>query len=136
MRNSWIIWYAICLHWLWGVLLLSSPTPLEITAIAASAHLGLASASHLGILYLTVAFLALLGLAAPRGINVIMLIPQQIILVISAFGAIRAMALGTFADGVLRPVPFLIADQAPAVLAAFFHILAVYTSYLFPVERT
>lgn len=46
-----------------------------------------------------------------------------------------AMISGTFADGVERPIPFLIADQAPAVLIALFHILSVYKDYLFPEKR-
>lgn len=135
MRNSWVLWYAIVLHWLWGVLLLSSDAPQGITAIAASAHMGLASGQHLGILYLAVAFLSFMGLAAPRGVNLIMFIPQQVVLVISAMGALRAMATGTFADGVVRPIPFLIADQAPIVMLAICHVICVYISFIYAGRR-
>src|SRR6267378_7706070 len=115
MRHSWIILYATILHWIWGIMLLSSNSPINITAIASMTKLGLVSSSNIAIFCLSASFLALLGLFSPKPIGAIFFIPQQIIMLVSAFGAISAMMSGSFADGVLRPTPFLIADQAPAV---------------------
>jgi hypothetical protein len=43
----------------------------------------------------------------------------------SAAGAIEAMWLGQFADGVLRPTAFIAADQMYTVLAALGHTVAI-----------
>lgn len=131
-RNSWTVWYVICLHWLWGALLLSSPAPLNITAINSLTHFGFISSSYVGVLFLVVAFLAAISRATPKAVSIFFILPQQLVLLVSAVGAVTAMISGTFADGVVRSVPFLIADQAPAVLIAAFHILSVYKDYLFP----
>lgn len=134
-RNSWTVWYVICLHWVWGALLLSSPAPLNITAINSLTHFGFVSAPYVGILFLTVAFLAAISRATPKAVSIFFILPQQLVLFVSAIGAVSAMTTGTFADGVERPIPFLIADQAPAVLIALFHITSVYKAYLFPEKR-
>ncbi len=127
MRSSHlVIWYAICLHWIWGTLLLMSPTPLWVTGIATIPSLGFVDASTVGAFYLAIAFMALMGLAAPKYVGTIFLLPQQIVLVLSAYGAIHAMHTGAFADGVIRSTPFIIADQLPAVLLAVFHIISVH----------
>jgi hypothetical protein len=54
-----------------------------------------------------------------------LMVPQQFLLFISAGGAIQAMVEGQFADGTIRSVYFLLADQSPAVLAAIGHTLAI-----------
>jgi len=130
MRSIWMIWYAIILHWVWGIMLLSSNSPLNITAIHAMTQMHMSSAPVVGILYLLSALLAVVALAAPRIVGAILLIPQQLLLTVSAIGALMAMFSGSFADGVIRPIPFLVADQAPAVVAAVCHFLSVYANYL------
>jgi hypothetical protein len=130
MRHSWIILYATILHWIWGIMLLSSNAPINVTAISSITKVGLTSPASIGTFCLTASFLALLGMFSPKPIGAIFFIPQQLILVVSAFGAIMAMSNGSYADGVQRPVPFLIADQAPAVVGAFCHFMGVYFNYL------
>lgn len=130
MRSNWSILYGIMLHWIWGIMLLYSTAPLNITAISYITKIGLVSASSAGMLYLLVSFLAVIGLVAPKQAGAIFLLPQQLLLILSACGAVSAMMTGTFADGTHRPIPFLIADQSPAILAAIFYATNVYTSYL------
>lgn len=131
LTNKWIMWYAIVLHWIWGVILLISRTPLNITAINPMIHLHLVSPEGAGAFYLAVSFLAFIGLfAAPRAVSLLLLLPQQLALIVSAYGAIVSMALGTFADGTIRDRAFLIADQSPVVIICLMHIGAVYTNYL------
>ncbi len=48
---------------------------------------------------------------------------------ISAVGALGAMITGMFADGVVRPHEFIIADQVPAVLLALMTVLALMERY-------
>lgn len=125
MKHVWMIWYAIALHWVWGVVLLSSTAPLNITAISTIVQLGVVSSNIAGLFYLLIASIAMIGLFGPRRTSLIFLLPQTAVLWMAAYGALTAMITGTFADGVVRPVAFLVTDQAPAVLAALFHTLAV-----------
>ena len=130
MYKLMIVWYAIIIHWIWGCMLLSSPSPLGITAISAVSKFGLVNPSQAALLYFIVSFLAMVGLMAPKWSGLVFLIPQQVVLIVSAWGAINAMVLGQFADGVIRPIPFLVADQAPAVVSAVLYLVALIASFL------
>ena len=116
------VWYAVSLHAIWAALLFGNAKAMRSTAVSGPAklfpnHYGLA------ILLVTVAVCALTGIYLKRlsASKVMLLVPQQIMLGLSAFAAVKAMYFGHFADGVPRPRPFLIADQAPAVLALLVH---------------
>lgn len=135
-RNSWIVWYVIAMHWLWGSMLQLGTAPLGITAISSLTHFGFVSAPYVGLMLLTVSMLAAISRAAPKSVSLLFMIPQQLVLVVSALGAITAMQTGTFADGEVRPIPFIVADQAPSVLIAVFHILSVYSNYFYPETRS
>jgi hypothetical protein len=70
--------------------------------------------------------LVFIAFASVRGIpSVLFALPQQAILIMSAWTALTAMWSGEFADGVSRPVAFIVADQAPAVIAAALHAVAL-----------
>ncbi len=56
---------------------------------------------------------------------VVLLLPQQILLMMGVSGAIEAIWLSQFADGVLRPRAFIAADQINSVLAAIGHTVAI-----------
>jgi hypothetical protein len=126
-----MLWYAIALHWIWGVTLLSSNSPLGVTAIASIVDVGMASNKTAAFLYLVVSVLAAIAMWTPKWVSIPLIIPQSLMLVLSAWGAAGAMAAGSFADGVVRPQAFLVADQAPAILAAIFHTMAVFQVYVF-----
>ena len=130
MSYPWIFIYAILLHITWGITLLVSQDPLGITGIASLVHLGVTSAQCVSIFYLLVALLALLGLAAPKPAGFFFMLPQQLVLLSAAFGAINAMVTGTFADGTVKSSTFLITDQAPTVIAAGLHTLALWTRFI------
>jgi hypothetical protein len=117
------VWFAVLLHGLWASLLLFSDDPKNVTAIAALAELFPAK-TGLAIVLIAVASCASYGIlrdSGPVGSRVMLLLPQQLVLGVSAAGALRAMWIGQFADGIDRPVTFLIADQSPAVLALLIH---------------
>ena len=57
--------------------------------------------------------------------SVLLLLPQQTLLVITAIGAILAAISGHYADGVPRPTLFILADQFPPILIAGAHTLAI-----------
>lgn len=125
------VWFAIALHLLWAGLLLGSSAPRQTTGIWALSQL-FPNRYGLALILLTVAACALGGLfREPSTGKILLLVPQQIVLGISAAGAVRAMVLGEFADGVQRHHAFLIADQAPVVLALLVHSMTIlFLAYL------
>ena len=85
-----------------------------------------------------VAILATIALFVARKSPVgtlLLLLPQQCVLVLSAGGAVDAMVLSQFADGVVRPRAFLMADQFPIVLATVMHTVAILDHYADAVVR-
>lgn len=130
MRRKWVVMLAIAIHLLWGILLLSGEKSVTgVTAIHTTQTL-LGSPSTVGWAYLLASFCSLAGIILEGRIRLMfelsLMLPQQFLLMLSAFGALYAMRLSAFADGVVRPRSFLIADQGPAVLIAVFHTLALW----------
>ena len=52
-------------------------------------------------------------------------LPQQFIMLLSSGGAIHAMVVGHFADGIARSNAFLLADQSPTIILVIFHTWAM-----------
>ena len=132
-----IILYAVALHLSWGVLLLLN----ESAGWATAVHSVLV---WIGSEYATAAVMFAVAIAAVAGLHrrlahslwgVGLMLPQQAVLFMSAVGAIQAMALSSFADGVVRPNPFIIADQLPAVLIAILHTIGILCYHVFSVAR-
>lgn len=126
------VWYAVALHLVWAALLLFSSAAQHATAVSAVSRL-FPNRYGLAIILLTVAGCATIGIYLKKlsMTKIMMLVPQQLILGISAAGVLRAMYLSHFADGVQRPRDFLIADQLPAVLALLVHSATIlYLTYL------
>lgn len=120
-----MILYAIVLHLVWALTLYLDDSAANATAVASIRY---AIPRPFGILaMLLVAGLAVVGLSMRNAWHATMLmIPQQFLLLISAGGAFEAMWEGQFADGVVRPTAFIVADQMPAILAAIGHVLAIF----------
>jgi len=120
----WIIWFAILLHTLWACLLLASNKPYGATPL----HVY----SSVPRLVMAGALLIASALAAwavtrrqPSWQTLAALLPQQAILTVSAVGAAAAVAAAHYGDGVIRPREFILADQAPVILAFVLHTAAV-----------
>jgi hypothetical protein len=115
------VWFAIALHITWCIALLLSSTPKETTAIHS---LGLLWPNRYG---LVLVLLAVAGCATaaifmkPSRARLLMLVPQQLALGISASGAVVAIGSGAYPDGTHRDSMFLLSDQIPAVLALVIH---------------
>jgi hypothetical protein len=60
----------------------------------------------------------------------LLMLPQQTFVTVSAFGAIQAMLLGSYADGTIRSSWFIVGDQIPIVMLAVAHSVAVITRAL------
>lgn len=133
MRSKWIIWAAIALHVLWGGLLLCDESAGWVTAIHLFVHL-CGSSTAAGIIYLCVSVMAACSLLRGRSsveyLELIGLLPQQVILMISALGAVAAISRGMFADGVVRPRAFISADQGNDIIFCLFHTAAMIDVHL------
>jgi len=122
--HPWIIWYAVLLHTLWACLLLASQRPYGATALHVYSPLPrLLMAGAL----LTASVLAAWAITRdqPSWQTLAALLPQQAILTVSAYAAVAAVVTAHYADGVIRPRPFILADQAPVILVFALHTAAV-----------
>lgn len=131
MKRKWVVWVAIFQHLIWAICLFISPSAAGVTAISAISNWA-GGASYAKYVILIVALLALVSLCLstdskkPKWYWTVMLIPQQLVLMVSAIGAVECISRGMFADGVPRPVPFMFADQIPSILIAIFHTCAIF----------
>jgi hypothetical protein len=55
----------------------------------------------------------------------LLMLPQQLLLILSAIAGIVAIASGHYADLEPRPRLFIAADQMPGIIAAFCHTFAI-----------
>lgn len=123
-----ILTYCTAIHLTWAGALLWDDAATRITGMADLAAIGV---YPLAVLLIVVALLAVFPMWRPqRGLRTIgYAIPQQIVLTFAAGTAVAAMINSTFPDGVARPRAFIVADQAPAVMAAIFHTIAIVANY-------
>lgn len=130
LRGRWFsIAVAICvvLHFWWAALILfGDGTAVHATALfAVYRFVGWGSQTLTGLALVFVAALALWGMLTRRPWIVVSLLPQQVVLMISLIGAVQAIWLQQFADGVERPFAFIAADQIDTILLALGHTAAV-----------
>ncbi len=118
---------ASALHLVWALGLSIDPASRYATAI--HALLLITDNTHLAAAVLVVvALLALVGAFLPlwsRAIRVLMMLPQQVVLVMSSMAAGSAMASRSFADGVLRPFWFITVDQVPVIIITVGYLIAL-----------
>lgn len=129
MNVKWILVMAVVVHLVWGVLLLIAGEPVMwITAVHETSQL-VPSTWVLGLIYIAAGLAG--GFALWRhdklnpALGVWMIIPQQLLLMKSASGAIICILRSQFADGVDRPWAFIAADQSPAIIMAVLHTFAL-----------
>lgn len=119
-----IIAYVAIVHLFWAIAIAASPAALNATPVA--------GINYFGPRPVLVAILALSALGSASALLLrswwvmIPLIPQQILLTMSVSTAYTAVARSQYADGVLRPAWFIAADQAPTIILAFVHLVALY----------
>jgi len=123
-----VIWWTTVLHASWGILVLASGDALGATPVALLDLLVPGTRWLLGVLYLFVAALALVGLwSAPGKVRQLMFLPQQIFLLTAAIGSGTAVANGKYLDGTMRAPIFILSDQLPLMLLAIAYVVAVLT---------
>ena len=126
-----MFWIVAVIHAIWGVCLIWSPDPLGITALLV-AH-AFAGQHHvvLGLVYTAASALAAMRLV--RGINgrrgFLLLLPQALLLTMTAMSCIYRAYIHQYADGVPRPFLFIAPDQVAYIVLAIFHTFAWITSH-------
>ena len=124
-RFSLIILYAIVLHFSWMFLSIYDLTALGSTALAAIVALPFVG-NNAGYVCGAAGFIALCGLFFDKAVwRLSAFIPQQLLLLISAGGAVSSIASGMYADGTIRSRAFIAVDQVPAILTALCHTMAM-----------
>jgi hypothetical protein len=129
-RPVWIIWYAVVLHALWGVLVLAHRSAEGATPLSAYRPL---PRPVVGLALLAVAALAAYGIGRTRQhptLSLLALMPQQGLLAVSTMASVVAVARGEYGDGVVRPRLFILADQAPIILTLVLHTIALVVTYM------
>lgn len=125
LRQKWIVWYACFLHLLWAGLLLVQPAAINATPL----HMLWRVLDHdtvlVAIVLGAVAVLALQGSILRVRHRWALLLPQQLILLVSAGGSIQAAWLHHYADFTPRSWEFILSDQAPVILAAILYTAAI-----------
>ncbi len=127
-----IVAVAVTLHVIWAVGLIADPRSHYATAVHAimliSDDTNVAAA-----ILLCVAWLATLGIfwhtgvggVSSRVIKTLLFLPQQCVLIMSATGASGAILSSSFADGIVRPMWFIVVDQVPIILIMLGNFLAI-----------
>lgn len=121
---SLMVLFSVALHLLWAVLIFHDHSAVNATAVHGVGKF-IESPILLAMTFAGVAWCATLGIFTRLPWIVLLLIPQQIVLLFSAVGVVEAIWLAQFADGVVRSRSFLAADQIYTVLAAVGHTFAM-----------
>jgi hypothetical protein len=117
--------YTISLHVVWGLCALFDPVSYNSTALSSVYQVFGESTPYICFNVAILAFLGVFYFGRVKYYRIFLLIPQQLILMLSAGGAVKATILGAYADGVIRSHGFILADQAPAILAAVCQTLSI-----------
>jgi len=125
----WIILSAICLHLLWaGILFQAGPFdslkghPLDTVPLSGYRRYPFDIVA--GFLFFS-SLLAIVSFFYRGWIGFLLLALQQTIMITSAMSAVTAVIDGSYADGVLRPMLFILADQAWTIVGAVMHTFAI-----------
>lgn len=114
------------LHILWAITLVFSPSGLGSTPVSGVYHY-IHFLPYMVAVFLSASLLALyaVGKVKDEIIRALFLMPQQALLLFSAFAAINAITTQHYADGVMRPLAFILTDQMPVVLLTIGHSLGL-----------
>lgn len=119
-----MVLYAIALHICWVAIILLDDSAVGATALSAL-HKYIPDPLWLAVSIGLAAMLAVFGLYTHVPWIVVLLLPQQLLLIASAAGSFEAIYLSQYADGVVRSRAFIAADQIYSIIAMLGHTAAI-----------
>lgn len=119
-----MLFYAIILHLAWGVFLLFDAAPLNTTPLGSYPRNQYCVASIL-LLAGGMAWLSMHRRFDGTFKGLALCLPQQLLLMESAFTAVTCAFEGKYSDGTVRDGLFILVDQFPTILAMFLHTAAL-----------
>ena len=139
MKSSWlkllnsVIVLSVVLHIHWGIGLQLSPESVGVTAIAHTARFFGGNPTATGLFLFVVGGLAAASLVLKHSYwpSLLLVIPQQIVLLNSLWGSLWCAWHNVYADGTPHPGGFIFNDQVVHVLIGLFHTIAVLDLYVF-----
>jgi hypothetical protein len=132
--GPWIVWYAIVLHAAWAVMLLFNGDALGATS---THYFHNCNRFVVSAVFFSVAILAAWSVTRKTMSmgTLLALLPQQLILMVSAYTACLAVWHSAYGDGVIRPTLFILADQLPIILTMVIHTATIIEMHLLPGRR-
>jgi hypothetical protein len=128
MRPLFIFWYALTLHILQGVPVLMSIDATRSTPVYALLRF-LPTHNHvvLGLVMICASIASIIAMRSTgnRLADTALMLPQQILLLVSAGGSVAAILASQYADGTPAPLAHILTDQIPGVIAAVLHSYAL-----------
>lgn len=124
--GAWLmIVYTSTLHTVWAVLNILTAEPLSTTPMWGLMLL-IPNRWEVSLALVVGAVAAVIGGAFSLQIKgLVLMMPQQMLLLASVSGILKAVAAGAYADGVPRSSLFILADQLPLLLIAPAYIFAI-----------
>lgn len=133
-RHNWIAIAAAVVHGIWGIMLMVSDAPLHTTPLG---HFPIKNHYVAGCVYFSASVLACVPILRrsldTQFTGLACTIPQQFLLMVSAWTAIASVVQGKYPDGYV-PVGgwgFILADQLWAISGTVFHTIALIDWYYF-----
>lgn len=131
-----IIWYAACLHILWGICLLLDSSVVGVTGIGLLYKV-FPDPWLLAFVCIFVGAISIFGvLHSHSKLQFFFLAPQQFFLFLSAVSSIHCVWYSTYADGIVHPRYFILADQSPSLIVLFFYSWSVFWIYRDVAEKS
>jgi hypothetical protein len=119
-----MVLYCVILHLGWAVGLLLDPSAVYTTPVY-SLYQVFGAPPMLSFVLALVALAAGVAVIGRSPWAVLLMLPQQILLMISADGVLLAIWHSAYADGVERSRAFIAVDQWGVIIAAIFHPVAM-----------
>lgn len=121
-----MVMFAIALHLWWALMIVLDISALHATGLASLYHY-IAQPQLLAAVIVGATLMSFAAMVSSARWIVLLFLPQQVLLMMSAAGVVEAIWLAQFADGVMRPRAFIASDQIYSVLAAIGHTTAIVT---------
>jgi len=141
MKTYWIIWLAISIHLVQGMVLILDPDVGKVNSINFLLNFFPDRNQHIlvGIHLIVTAMLATLErilmsyknpLRMPKLKYLWLLLPEQFILIVASGGAVKTILTGQFTIGVSASTYVAVAAQCPLMFLTIFYCLAITEIYM------